>query len=140
MHSYGKIALLMQGHNRKNLGRAKGQRRLMTKPERLVWMNLRGSEQGVKFRRQVPIANYILDFYCPAARLCIEIDGPHHMDQVAKDHARDEALADRLILTIRFSSEQVKGGLDWVIDEILKEAKRRIAYFERERKPNIPEE
>ena len=140
MHSYGKIALLMQGHNRKNLGRAKGQRRLMTKPERHVWMNLRNSEQGIKFRRQVPIANYILDFYCPAARLCIEIDGPHHVDQIAKDHARDEALANQLIMTIRFTSEQANTELDRVIKEIVRKAKQRIAYFERERKPNIPEE
>jgi hypothetical protein len=80
-----------------------------------------------------------LDLYCPAARLCVEVDGPHHAEQVLEDRERDRFLADKLILTIRFQADQVRHELDWVVRQILEEANRRIAYFEREGKPNVPE-
>lgn len=130
----------MQGHNRKHKGLAIAGRRGMTTGERLLWCSLRGSKQGPKFRRQVPMHQYILDFYCPAARLCVEVDGPHHAERVHQDRERDENLADKLIMTIRFPSEQVRFELDWVVGQIVETANRRIAFFEREGKHNVPDE
>jgi very-short-patch-repair endonuclease len=130
----------MQGHNRKHKGLAIANRRRLTTGERLLWMNLRGSNYGPKFRRQAPMYQYILDYYCPAARLCVEVDGPHHEEQTRKDQERDRFLADKLILTIRFTSDQVQFELDWVVDQIVETAKQRIAFFEREGKYNVPEE
>ena len=103
-------------------------------------MNLRDSNRGPKFRRQVPIGGYILDLYCPKARLCVEADGPHHETQRPKDKERDRALAQKMILTIRFSSDEIWASLDWVVEEIVRIANQRIAFFEREGKWNLPEE
>jgi very-short-patch-repair endonuclease len=57
---------------------AKRQRRDMSLPEALLWQRLRRSPCGVSFRRQHPIGCYVLDFYCPAIKLAIEIDGIAH--------------------------------------------------------------
>ena len=59
--------------------RAKELRKTMTVSERRLWNWLRNrSFSGFKFRRQVPVGPYVLDFYCPALKLGIEVDGRHH--------------------------------------------------------------
>jgi len=69
-------------------------RRQMTPPEALLWQLLRRSPAGIKFRRQYAIGHYIADFYCPAAKLVIEVDGQiHGFDKQAQhDAIRDEAI------------------------------------------------
>jgi very-short-patch-repair endonuclease len=57
---------------------ARQQRRAMSPPEVKLWALLRRSPGGVRFRRQHPIGPYVADFYCPAAKLVIEIDGLVH--------------------------------------------------------------
>ena len=69
----------------------------MTLPEVLMWGLLRGRKPA--FRRQHPQGPYILDFYCSAVRLCIEIDGQDH--DVARDSRRDAWLLQQGIDTIR---------------------------------------
>lgn len=66
-------------------------RRVMTAPEVRLWQWLRGKPSGFKFRRQHPVGRFVLDFYCPAAQLVIEVDGEAHSrgDQPARDEARD---------------------------------------------------
>ncbi|HEU4887388.1 MAG TPA: endonuclease domain-containing protein [Thermoanaerobaculia bacterium] len=60
-------------------GRAKGLRRSMTVSEQRLWNWLRNRTLGgFKFRRQVPVGRYVLDFYCPALKLAIEVDGQQH--------------------------------------------------------------
>ena len=70
-------------------------RRTMTKPEAVLWRLLRGSPNGIRFRRQYAIGPYVADFYCPAARLVIEIDGQIHdfAEQARLDVTRDETIA-----------------------------------------------
>ena len=51
-------------------------RRELSLPEKLLWVRLRGAE--VRFRRQHPLGPYVLDFYCAAAKLAIEVDGAAH--------------------------------------------------------------
>eukprot|EP01035_Chromulina_nebulosa_P054083 gene54083-74016_t len=60
--------------------RARQLRWAMTEPERLLWALLRKEQTGLRFRRQHPLGSYVLDFYCPSARLCVEVDGPVHLE------------------------------------------------------------
>jgi very-short-patch-repair endonuclease len=65
----------------------------MTPEERLVWQELRGNRLGVHFRRQQPLAPYIVDFYYNRARLVVKIDGSPHRQQQGYDELRDNYLA-----------------------------------------------
>jgi very-short-patch-repair endonuclease len=79
----------------------------MTVSEKLVWANLRKEQLGFAFKRQVPVGRYILDFYCPKALLCVEVDGPHHAERVLADKLRDDYLAEVGIETIRIPSADI---------------------------------
>lgn len=88
--------------------RARALRRTMTQPEKTLWALLRRNQQGLRFRRQHPIGPYILDFYCPSAKLCVEVDGPSHEDQAAHDERRTRWLEGEGIRVIRFSIAEVE--------------------------------
>jgi len=60
----------------------------MTQPERTLWALLRHNELGWHFRRQHPVGPYILDFYCAAGKLAVEVDGPVHQEQTDRDRRR----------------------------------------------------
>ena len=80
------------------LDRARKLRRAMTLPEVVLWQALRKNRlAGLRFRRQHPIGPYILDFYCPAARLAVEVEGFAHdgADQMRHDERRRAWLAAR---------------------------------------------
>ena len=66
-------------------------RRAMTPPEARLWVHVRRKALGTSIRRQHPVGAYILDFYCPAARLAIEVDGAVHDEPsvLARDSRRD---------------------------------------------------
>jgi very-short-patch-repair endonuclease len=84
--------------------RAKTLRRAMTLPEIILWSHLRGGRLGaLRFRRQHPLGPYILDFYCPAAGLCIEIDGASHasLERAAHDERRTAWLEAQGITVLR---------------------------------------
>ncbi|GAC1563567.1 MAG: hypothetical protein NVS2B5_29120 [Beijerinckiaceae bacterium] len=90
--------------------RARELRRKMTLPEVLLWQALRkGRLAGLRFRRQHPMGPYILDFYCPSARLAVEVDGASHdiADQVQYDTRREEWLAKGGINILRVSARDV---------------------------------
>lgn len=61
-------------------------------PEELLGAALTNRKLGVSFRRQVPLAGYICDFFCASRRLVVEVDGGHHKRRVAADARRDEVL------------------------------------------------
>ena len=88
--------------------RAKVLRRSMTQPEKTLWALLRRNQQGLHFRRQHAVGPYILDFYCAAAKLCVEVDGPVHADRVDHDERRTRWLAEQGIRVIRFSVDDVE--------------------------------
>jgi len=98
--------------------RAKGLRRSMTQPEKMLWSLLRRNQQGLHFRRQHAVGSYILDLYCAAARLCVEVDGPSHADQAAHDERRTRWLADQGDQVLRFSVEEVETRPAAVIADI----------------------
>jgi very-short-patch-repair endonuclease len=72
---------------------------------------------GLKFRRQHPVGPYILDFYCVAARLAVEVDGMRHdePDQIIHDRKRTAWLATRGIRVIRIAARDVRWELDGVL-------------------------
>jgi very-short-patch-repair endonuclease len=90
--------------------RAKVLRRSMTRPEVHLWEHLRDQRlAGLRFRRQHPVGSYVLDFYCVAARLCVEVDGAAHgfAAQAERDEQRDAWLAARGIRVLRFAASDI---------------------------------
>lgn len=97
---------------------ARSLRSNMTRPEQYLWQRIRRKQlRGVQFYRQKPLLGFIVDFYCPAARLVIEVDGRQHNEPEhrAKDQARDEALAGLDLLVLRFSNDEVLQKIDAVV-------------------------
>ncbi len=62
--------------------------------EKILWSKLRNRQQRFKFRRQYSIGNYVVDFYCPALKLAIEVDGATHStkEEIEKDKEREKFL------------------------------------------------
>lgn len=79
-----------------------------TPAESVLWQHLRRKELArFKFRRQHPIGQCVVDFYCPQARLVVEVDGPIHLSQCADDMARQQYLETQDVRVIRFSNHEV---------------------------------
>ena len=102
--------------------RAQKLRRSMSLPERLLWGALRKNQLGLHFRRQHPAGDYVLDFYCDRAKLCIEVDGGSHDFTASRDAARDRWLAGRGVRTLRIAAQDVFRNLEAVIQYIAAEA------------------
>ncbi|MBS0210003.1 MAG: endonuclease domain-containing protein [Planctomycetes bacterium] len=95
-------------------------RREATTPERLLWSRLRYGQLGdIKFRRQVAIGRYFVDFYCHEARLAIELDGDSHIGKAAYDQQRTAALEAQGIQVLRVANDDVLRTLDTVVEGIL---------------------
>jgi very-short-patch-repair endonuclease len=95
-------------------------------PEALVWNQLKHRQLlGLKFRRQHSISGYIVDFYCPAEKLAIELDGATHDNEKAQkqDFNRDHFLKQLGIRVLRFQNKDVLFNLDGVLKEIEKQLK-----------------
>jgi very-short-patch-repair endonuclease len=94
-----------------------------TESEALLWRELRGSRlEGLKFRRQTPVAGYVVDFCCYDLGLTIELDGKHHAEQPRADAERRAAIERHGYLELRFSNADVTERLDWVLHEIRRAA------------------
>jgi very-short-patch-repair endonuclease len=107
------------------LGRARALRKAMSPPEATLWTWLRGKRlNGLKFRRQHPLGPYILDFYCDAARLAVEVDGgTHHGEpQAAHDARRDRWLSEQGVRTLRVSAEWARRDMAGLLDHIARAA------------------
>ena len=95
----------------------------MTPPEVMLWLRLRGVGDGLpRFRHQHAMGPYVLDFYCPAARLAVEVDGWGHNigDQPARDKVRDAWLAARGIAVQRIPASDVLADPDGVAEGLLR--------------------
>ena len=100
---------------------ARDLRQHMTDAEHCLWHCLRGKQlDGFRFRKQHPIARFVLDFYCPAARLAIEIDGAQHntSPERASDDERTRCLKARGIRVLRFWNHEVLQDLPGVLERI----------------------
>jgi len=109
-------------HNRKYLKQfRKDLRNNLTPAEATLWKALQRSQlEGSKFRRQHSVGNYILDFYCPAEKLAIELDGQGHFTAAGseKDYNRDEYLKTLNITVLRFENREVFDIIENVLEII----------------------
>jgi very-short-patch-repair endonuclease len=102
---------------------ARSMRSDSTKAENILWQALRNKQlEGFKFKRQVPIERYIIDFVCFEARLVIEVDGSQHVDSLS-DLARDAALTRSGFRIRRFWNHDVERNIAGVCHDILLELK-----------------
>ena len=98
----------------------------MTPEEHVIWQELRGNRLGAHFRRQQVLAPYIVDFYCHAARLVVEIDGSLHREQQGYDKMRDDYFRRCGIRVLRVSNGSVRDDLASVIAAIRAALRRRV--------------
>jgi very-short-patch-repair endonuclease len=99
-------------------------RQRSTHSEELLWEALRNRQLGGrKFKRQVPIGAFVLDFYCAEEKLAIEIDGKIHQWQENEDALRQQTLESLGIRFLRLTSEQVENDFDGAL-EIIRQAYR----------------
>ena len=94
--------------------RSRALRRRATQEESLLWQCLRNRRIGYKIRRQHPLGNFIVDFFCAEARLAIEIDGAHH--NAYFDDIRDAQLIG--VSVLRFTNSEVNDNVFDVVAEI----------------------
>ena len=102
--------------------RARALRKEMSPPEVMLWSRLRGrGPNRPTFRRQPPIGSLILDFYCPSARLAVEVDGSTHWDEDARqrDQARDKWLQSQDVAVLRIPASAIYRDVAAVTDSIL---------------------
>lgn len=101
--------------------RARHLRRTMSLPEVLLWQRLKGSPDGVAFRKQHPVGTYVLDFYCATAKTGIEVDGiAHDMgDRPQRDARRDLWLAAQGIEVVRIAAAEVLADPDSVAEGVI---------------------
>ena len=93
------------------MNRARLLREKATGAERILWRHLRNRNfAGYKFRRQHPFDHYVLDFYCPAVKLAIELDGGGHNYRASeiRDRMRSDSLTREGIVVLRFCSGIIK--------------------------------
>ena len=97
-------------------------RKEQTDAEQHLWQRLRRGALGVRFRRQHPLAGYVVDFCCLSRRLVVELDGAQHAEPEAalRDAWRDEVLARLGFHVVRFSNHQVLLETDGVVDAIVR--------------------
>ncbi len=98
-------------------------RKNMTDAERLLWSRLRRKQfEGHQFYRQKVIGNHIVDFFCPKAKLVIEVDGAQHYSGKGKqkDRIRDHYMESLGLSVLRVSDREVFDNLNGIIEEIWK--------------------
>ncbi|UZD38744.1 endonuclease domain-containing protein [Capnocytophaga ochracea] len=86
-----------------------------TLSEVLLWKQIKNKSLGVEFKRQVPILEYIVDFYCQELRLVIEVDGNTHDFRYVEDKTRQKEIEKWGVTFIRFSNEEIKTNMFSVI-------------------------
>ncbi len=94
-------------------------REQMTPAEAMLWDALRARQlNGLRFRRQHPVGQVVLDFYCPLHKLGVELDGGVHTDRVEEDAARTAHLNSFGYHVLRFRNEEVITNLPAVLEQI----------------------
>jgi very-short-patch-repair endonuclease len=111
----------MLDYNKKLKQFSRELRKNMTAAENALWSRIRGRQiKNCQFYRQKIIGNYIVDFYCPKAKLVIELDGGQHCSNEGKekDAQRDAYLAHSGLKVLRFSDTAVFENLEGILEEI----------------------
>jgi very-short-patch-repair endonuclease len=100
---------------------ARGLRKRSTDAEKLLWSRLRGRFSGIKFKRQVPIGNYIVDFAALDLKFVIELDGGQHAERAEQDAERTRVLQQWGYHVVRYWNNDVLGNIDGVLETIMQE-------------------
>jgi very-short-patch-repair endonuclease len=95
-------------------------RRNLSLPEQLLWRILRASRGHCRFRRQHPLGPYVADFYCPRARLVVEIDGAAHDSRQDRDERRDAYLSSLGLSVLRIAAADVVADPHAVADGLVR--------------------
>jgi very-short-patch-repair endonuclease len=120
----GDLESKMLKYNKKLKEFSRVLRKKMTDAERKLWYRIRMKQiKGLQFYRQKPIGNYIVDFYCPKAKLVIELDGGQHYLKTGeeKDKIKDNYLSGLGLKVLRFSDVDVLRDIDSVLEKIWNE-------------------
>ena len=119
----------MQGQTNRTIYRGGLQRALrhtMTDAERKLWSILRGRQfDGLKFRRQHPFGDYILDFVCLEEKLVVEVDGGQHQERLTEDSIRTKALERAGFRVLRFWNHEVLQQVEAVAEQIQQTVSRK---------------
>ena len=109
---------------------ARSARRDMSLPEILLWQRLKGSPEGVAFRKQHPIGSYRADFYCASAKLVIEVDGVAHDmdDRPRRDDRRNEWLCSQGYDVLRVLASDVLRDADGAAAAVISYASRPLHH------------
>ncbi|MBI3332431.1 endonuclease domain-containing protein [Candidatus Peregrinibacteria bacterium] len=112
--------IVLGKRSKRTLWRAKSLRKRSTRPEIILWEKLRCHRlRGLKFRRQVPIGKFIVDFYCHEHRLVVEVDGlAHELLHKKKDKDRDQLLQRAGYKVLRIPNNHVYQCLDGALFRI----------------------
>jgi very-short-patch-repair endonuclease len=116
------------GSRREILNRARSLRNAMTPIENILWNHIRKKRlSGIIFRRQHPIGQFIVDFYCHEAKLVIEIDGSIHDSDENKEHDENRTyeLEKSGFKVIRFKNEEITDNIDEVLKILQNEIEAR---------------
>ncbi|HEY3323365.1 MAG TPA: DUF559 domain-containing protein [Planctomycetota bacterium] len=106
--------------------RSRRLRRESTPAEKILWGSLRGRRFcSYKFRRQYALERFILDFYCPALKLAVELDGQTHVGKEEHDAERQQVIESSGIRVLRFWNPDVYEHLDQVLQAIWNECEIR---------------
>lgn len=111
-------------------GRARGLRRDGTDVERKLWYCLRDRRlDGHKFRRQLPVGPYVVDFACVESRLVVELDGGQHAERTAQDAARTRFIEARGFRVLRFWNSEALAQTETVLHLIREALRTRSSLF-----------
>lgn len=106
-------------HDRNQRNFARELRQKMNAAETALWKCLRNrSHAHFKFRRQHPLGPYVADFWCPVAKVVVELDGASHRERQLQDAARDAWMAEQGILVVRFENCELEDDMDVVLNKI----------------------
>ena len=106
---------------------ARRMRRELSLPEMLLWRSLRVSRRELRFRKQHAIGPYVADFYCPAAKMVIEVDGATHDHSQDADRNRDAYMASLGLRVIRIAASDVLADPEAVADGIYRLCEASVA-------------
>ncbi len=112
---------MVRGTTKATVVKARTLRRAMSPPEAMLWRVLRERPAGLKFRRQHPVGPFVLDFYCPSAKVAIEVDGVAHEmgGNVGRDLRRDRWLGEQGVAVLRVPAAEVLADVGGVVAGIV---------------------
>jgi very-short-patch-repair endonuclease len=109
---------MFYGAKKGTFEKAQELRNNMTEAEKALWMRLKSSQLGVRFKAQHPIDIFIADFYCHSYKLVVEVDGGIHNEQKDYDEGRTAELERFGIKVIRFSNKEILTDIENIINNI----------------------